>query len=114
MRFKVTARTMSLVTLAGFGLLLVIGVGGIAVLATLIGSPVTLITVPLLWLSGNRHRAGKLPAGWEAYMAFSICGLDWNGRGAGTEYTSVPAGWALRLRAHELDRVAPVRVAVLR
>src|SRR5205814_6882436 len=46
--------------------------GGIAVLATLFGTAVTLLSVPVLWLCGKRRGAGKLLAGWGIYLAFYL------------------------------------------
>ena len=64
MRFRITAKRTLLAVLAlGFWLLFMIVGDGLAVLVTLIGSAVTIVSVPVLWLSGNRRSAGTLLAG---------------------------------------------------
>jgi hypothetical protein len=45
---------------------------GLAVLASLIGSAVALLSVPVLWLRGKRATAGKVLAGWGIFAVFYL------------------------------------------
>jgi hypothetical protein len=73
MRLEITVTRVAMAALLlGFGLLFVVTGGGIALLATLFGTAVTVVSVPMLWLLGKRRRAGRLLAGWATYLVFYV------------------------------------------
>lgn len=72
-----TIQTLRTILAMTFGLLLftsglvffMVVVGGMAVLLSLAVSAVTLISLPVLWLTGKRRRAGQLLTRWGIYLA---------------------------------------------
>jgi hypothetical protein len=52
--------------------LFMVAVGGLVLLLTFVVSAVTLLSVPVLWLTGKRWRAGQLLAGWGVYLAIYL------------------------------------------
>jgi hypothetical protein len=73
MLVEITPTRLALAALVlGFGLFFVIAGGGIALLATLFGTAVALLSAPVLWLLGKRRRAGTLLAGWATYLVFYV------------------------------------------
>jgi len=72
MYVEITVTRVAIAALVlGFGLLFVVAGGGIALLATLLGTAVTVVSVPVLWLLGKRRRSGRLLAGWTTYLVLS-------------------------------------------
>jgi len=67
-----TKTTFRLIVAAAFGVFFIVAGGGVALLATLAGSFLTLIAVPVFWFRRRRRAAAMLLGGWGAYLILYV------------------------------------------
>jgi hypothetical protein len=70
MGFKITTtRLAAAVAMTSGMLLFMFALGGLLLLLSIVALAVTLVTLPVLWLTGRRRRVGQLLMGWGVYVA---------------------------------------------
>jgi hypothetical protein len=79
--------TLGLLLFTAVLVLFMVAAGGWVVVLSFAVLAVTVLSLPVLWLSGNRRSAGKLLAGWGIYLVF---------------YFAVSTGMALLQHQHTL------------
>ena len=85
MGFKLTKTTVAAAAAMSLVLLLfMVVLGGLVLVLSLAGAAMTLMALPLLWLTGKRRRAVQLLTAWGIYVAIYLTmatGITWAGAG---------------------------------